>query len=135
MPLYALTCDGCGHRWDDAHPMRAPHPPCPQCQQPSRVDWTRQDAPRTVAHDLHGTRMVTPDTQCQPHEVRRLRKLYGDGVGHCWQDDGSVKFRHKDEAKRFYRRDAQIRRMFAEKKAAREEKGIPARKRPPRPRK
>lgn len=117
MPTFALKCDACQHAFEAFHTMKADHPPCPACGQPSRVDWTRQDAPKTVAHDLHGKRETPPDIQAQPHEVARLRKMYGR-YGHCWQPNGSVRFTHKDDAKGFYAMDEQIRRKNRELKAA-----------------
>lgn len=139
MPEFALHCTRptCQHRFDSVHSMSArgaQHPRCPKCGAETEVDWQRQGTPRVASDELHGTRRTTIETRCQPHEVRELRQLFGDS-GRCWQDDGSVRFEHKSDAAKFYKREAALEGQFAERKAegkmgpTRKEKNTAARKR------
>lgn len=73
-------------------------------------------APAIGNKDLHGKAQILTEMQCQPHEVGTVRKLFGD-LGHCWQDDGSVKVKNKGEARKMFQREQQIMGRFAEQKA------------------
>lgn len=120
MPAYDLTCQNpaCRHQYSDLHPMKAEHGPCPRCGGAGEVDWARQGAPRSPASDLHGSRQIIQDIQTKPSTVPALRKLYGEGIGHAWQDNGTVKVAGPSEARKFAEKDRQVRAMFAEQKAA-----------------
>jgi len=54
-----------------------------------------------------------------PSEVPALRRMYGPGVGHCWQDDGTVRFAHRDEGRKFFAADERIRRELSARKRER----------------
>lgn len=85
--------------------------------------------PRVPAHDLHGTREVCHDIQAQPHEVPKLRQLYAPyGVAHCWQEDGSVRFKTRSEAKKFFAADKALRLKFQHQKEDGIELRTPAQK-------
>lgn len=117
MPEFAMVCQN-RHRYDSVHSMKGTdqHPAC-KCGAPAQVDWTRQNAPRMPAHDLHGTREVCQDVQMQPREVPRARELFG-AIGSCIQNDGSVKFKNRSEAGQYFAKEKAIEQRFADQKAA-----------------
>lgn len=73
--------------------------------------------PKIGNKDLHGKAQILQDIMCQPHEVKKVRELYGD-LGHVFQDDGSVKVSSKQEARKVFQREKDIMATFADKKAA-----------------
>lgn len=118
MPLYMLRCTACPARLHVFHHMAEPHPACPDCGNATDVDFQAQGAPSVPATDLHGSRQTLQDTHAQPREVQKLRRMYGERVGACWQDDGSVKVNSPTEARAFYTKDMEIRARFRDLKAA-----------------
>ena len=127
MPTYPIKCQ-CGFGGEafcHAADLLDGKPPCPECGQRAEQDWTRKGVPGMVRNEFHGRRRESMEIQAQPYEVPKLRRMYGDAVGDCWQQDGSVKFRDKDEARRFFTKDDEIRRKAADAKAERAAKGLP----------
>lgn len=126
MPIYPIKC-ACGFAGDVfakiAEVKRYKGKVlCPECGDPAEQDYANKSV-GFQGNELHGTRQESMDVQAQPHEVGKLRRLYGD-IGRCWQPDGTVKFKDKDDAKAFFRKDDEIRRQNREAKAEREAKGI-----------
>ena len=93
----------------------------------TRVDWRRQNAPRVQGDEIRDEKQQeTPDVLMQRKEVPRARELFAPaGVGHCIQPDGKVKFGNKTEAKRYFKRENEIRNAAAIRRAEREAKGLP----------
>ena len=135
MPLYPVKC-ACGFAGESMSKVADlvdGCPLCPECGQRAEQDWSRKGAPGIARNEYHGRRRESMEIQAQPHEVQRLRALYGDKGGSCWQQDGSVKFADKDEAKRFFTRDDEIRRKASDAKAERAASGLPPIVRPKKP--
>ncbi len=111
MPIYARVCRACAVRFETfAKMVESNMLRCPRCGGPVATDFAAQGAPRMPDHDLHGTRSESLEFRCQPDEVKELRQTFGkDGAGHAWQDDGSVRFEHRSDAKKFFRKYINIR--------------------------
>lgn len=120
MPMYARKCTACSHTFEAYSRMsEVDLIECPRCEHATEPDYAAQGPPRIPDHTLVGGRTRCLEIAAAPHEVGTLRRLFGEsGAGHCWQDDGTVRFQHRDEARRFFTRDEAIRAEFAEKKAA-----------------
>ena len=88
--------------------------PCPECGERAEQDYA---AKQVSAHgdEVHGAAQITPEVRCSPEEVATLRKRFGDGTGHCWQDNGRVKFKDKTEARKFFNREQSIKRRAQDK--------------------
>lgn len=116
MPLFLLHCPSCTHKFDVFHAMSADHPACPRCGQPTETDHARQGAPAMNRTELHGRATLSHEIQMQPHEVPKVRKLFG-AAGNAIQNDGTVRFNHMQEAKDYFAREQQVRAMFRQQKA------------------
>lgn len=118
MPIYPVKCK-CGFAGDvfakvaemDAEGRLL----CPECGERAEQDYGSKSV-GMVGDELRGTRRESVEHGCQPHEVPALRQMYGN-AGKCWQDDGSVKFADKSEAKSFFSAEREVRKRMKDKKA------------------
>jgi putative FmdB family regulatory protein len=117
VPTYSIVCDACKHAFEAFHKIQEPHPPCEKCGAATHTSWAHGKAPALRGTEFHGKATEAIDVMAQPKEVKELRSLFG-GVGHCWQDDGSVKFANPSEARKFYAKEASIKAKFSDQKAA-----------------
>ncbi|MBK8168382.1 MAG: hypothetical protein IPK64_20730 [bacterium] len=123
MPLYPIKC-GCGFAGDVFAKVGELDSGgqlwCPLCGTRAEQDYARK-AIGVLRNELHGRRRESIEIAAKPHEVARLRRMYGDS-GKCWQDDGSVRFTDKSDAAAFFRKEEEVKKRLREKKAARDAK-------------
>lgn len=113
MPLYALKCVPCDHRWEDFARITDDHSrlKCPACgkRQSEIVPSRTVDADRRFSGDECLTRVYG----CSPQEVKHLKRLM-PAHQHCISDSGDVSFSSRSEARGFERRRQEVSRMVGE---------------------
>ena len=121
MPIYPIKCPGCFR--GDAFSKIADvvkhdgKVRCPSCGKLAEQDYAAKGV-SVVCDELHGTRQRPMCVRASPEEVPELRRRFGDKGGANWQDDGRVVFKSKSEAAKFFKREDELKRAGAEKKAA-----------------
>jgi len=124
MPIYPIKCP-CGFAGDvfakvselDAKGRII----CPECGERAEQVWSGRNV--TVHGDeYHGERRSCADGRLAPDEVKRGQKLFGE-AGASIQADGRVRFESKTAAKKFYRKEAEIKRLAQERRQERDGKG------------
>lgn len=119
MPVYARRCTKCRHTFEDYAAIGKQHTiVCKRCK--SATEWDVQGQRVSVKADtLVGSREKSVEIRCAPHEVGKLRRMFGEeGAGDSWQGDGSVRFRTRSDAKRFFRKHASLKAAKRERQAA-----------------
>lgn len=116
MPIYPIKCS-CGFAGDIYAKISdldsKGRLPCSTCGKRAEQDYSHKTV-GVVGDDLHGKRQRSIEAGCNPHEVPEARRLFG-AAGHCWQDDGSVRFRSKTDARDFYRAEKRLKDKFKDK--------------------
>lgn len=120
MPIYPIKCE-CGFKGDVVAKVEelARHGGkvlCPECGNPAEQDYSAKKIGASC-DGLHGKRRDSVEVGANAHEVPKLRRLFGDS-GHCWQNDGSVKFESKTDATKFFRKEASLKKAFKAKNEA-----------------
>jgi putative FmdB family regulatory protein len=118
MPVYARRCTQCRHTFEDFAAIGQQDTiVCPRCQ--SATEWDVQaQRPSVRADTLIGLREKSVEIRCAPHEVGKLRAMFGEEGGDCWQSDGSVRFRTRSDAKRFFKKHKSLKAAKRERQAA-----------------
>lgn len=119
MPVYARRCTKCRHTFETFAKMsESGSIRCEKCRAATESDVQGQRV-SVKADTLVGSRERSVEFRCAPHEVGKLRRMFGeDGAGDCWQPDGSVRFPTRSDAKRFIRKHASLKAAKRERQAA-----------------
>jgi putative FmdB family regulatory protein len=117
MPVYARRCQACNLKFDAFATMaQSTFIRCQQCGGPTSVDWSDAKPPAVVKESYHGRDSIMWERACKPAEVEECRKLY-EGTGIDINDKGEFSAPDKSAARKFYKREASLKKQFAEEKA------------------
>lgn len=125
MPIYPIKCDKCRFSGDVFAKVRDLDDNgrimCPECGERAEQVWEGRNV---VVHgdEYHGDQRICSDVRLAPDEVEKGRKLFG-AAGASINDDGRVRFESKTAAKKFYRKEAEIKRLAQERRKERDAKG------------
>jgi putative FmdB family regulatory protein len=119
MAIYARRCTQCSHTFEDVAPIGQGHTiKCEKCQ--AATEWNVQAQRVAVKSDtLVGSRSKSLEFRCAPHEVDKLRRMFGEeGAGDSWKTNGSVEFATRADAKRFFKQHERLKAAKRERQAA-----------------
>lgn len=106
MPIYALVCPKCKDRWEDYHPIRAPHPLCRKgCRKRCETDPGAQ-MPRRE-RQFCGSQTMSLQFGFDASEAEEARRDF-DGTGATIKDSGDVHFDNRSQERAFRKRYKQI---------------------------
>lgn len=101
MPNYVLKCLACEHKWERFSKVSERLDcSCPLCNGQPVIDIAAQGVPGVGNPEFHGQKAVSLMEGFHPTEVNDARRSM-PAVGHCIRDDGSVKFRDREEQKKY----------------------------------
>jgi len=113
MPNYAIKCDSCKFHGDVfakvAELDDRGRVLCPECGERAERDWSQ----KTVgaggsAIAFNGERQTSMTEGFHPSEVGEARRMFGESHGACIQNDGTVRFKNRDEQRGYMKRKSEV---------------------------
>jgi len=126
MPIYALHCEGCGHRWDDYCTMKQRSKlRCPQCNKKAETDFERQKPHRE--RQFAGSESMSFQFGFDESEVREAREMFG-ATGATITDEGDVHFANRTQERQFRRKWVETGKKYESENREREQRELAAAK-------
>lgn len=113
MPVYSLHCQACNFHGDTfakvAELDAKGRVLCPECGQRAEQDWSAKTiAPGGAARSFNGERQTSLTEGFHSSEVDEARRMFGETHGGCIQNDGTVRFKNREEQRGYMKRKAEV---------------------------
>lgn len=123
MPLYPIACN-CGYTGDIYQTVAQLTEcdgklECPWCHKMCDQDYSAKNVALAGSCIMFtGTKRESITEGFHPKEVERARRVMGDDLGGCIQDDGTVRFRDRDQRTKWDQKKDETRAKSQDRRAA-----------------